>query len=109
MNPLQELQELCKRGLQPLDRMIWLGVGFLPQKFNAIEIDPDYLPTDEQCLAVSGLDVLVLIKGYRTNWGVVRRLCGALYQARPRCLQLYDLDYRKVAFLKLGGQQCLKS
>lgn len=104
MNPLQMLEDLIEQGLQPAHRMFWLGFGFLPQKQNAIAIDPDNLPTDDQCHAVTGLDVLVLIKGYETNYRPLRQLCGSLYRARPRRLQVHDLDYGKAAYLKLGGR-----
>lgn len=101
-NPLQELQDLADQGLQPSRRLIRLGLDFLPGKHNVIEIHPDCLPTDVQCRAVCGLDVIVLIKGYDTSYGILWRLCGSLYQARPRRLQVHDLDYQKVAYLKLG-------
>lgn len=103
MNPLQALEDLVKQGLQPARRIIWLGVGFLPAKQNAIAIDPDHLPTDEQCEVVMGFDVLVLIKGFQTKYWTLRKLCGSLCQARPRRLQVHDLDYNKAAYLKLGG------
>jgi hypothetical protein len=103
-NPLQALQDLADQGLQPHLRMIWLGLGFLPDKQNAIEIHPDHLPTDLQCAAVCGLDVLVVIKGYETRYGTLVRLCHLLYQAGPRCLQVHDLDYKKAAYLKHGGK-----
>jgi hypothetical protein len=104
LNPLQALQDLVDQGLQPSYRTIWLGLGFLPPKQNTIEILPDCLPTDVQCRAVCGLDVILLIKGFETRYGTLIRLCGALYQARPRRLQVHDLDYQKAAYLKLGGR-----
>lgn len=103
MNPLQALQDLADQGKQPFDRMIWIGLGILPPKQNAILIDPACLPTDAQCRALAGLDVLVLIKGHQARWSTLRTLCNALYQAQPRRLQVHDLDYARVAFLKLGN------
>jgi hypothetical protein len=104
LNPLQALQDLFDQGSQPSCRTMWLGLDFLPEKQNAIEILPACLPTDVQCRAVCGLDVILLIKGFETRYGILIRLCGSLYQARPRRLQVHDLDYQKTAYLKLGGR-----
>ncbi len=106
MNALQPLSELAARGMQPVRREVWLGLGIKPPKRNAIAIDPSHLPTDADCTAVAGLDVILCVHGYSTAYGVLRRLCGSIYQARPRRLQLIDLDYQRIAFLKLGGHAC---
>lgn len=100
---LAPLIELRSNGFMPKDSLIWLGLGFRPPKRNALALDPERLPTDEECRAVAGLDVLVCINGYLTKYGILRRLCGSLLQARPRRLQVHDLDYGRFAFLKLGG------
>ncbi|CAN5390611.1 hypothetical protein BH11PSE11_BH11PSE11_12310 [soil metagenome] len=104
MNALQPLADLATRGMQPVRREVWLGLGFKPMRRNAIEIDPAQLPTDSECNAVTGLDVIVCIRGYATAYGKLQRLCGALYQARPRRLQVVDHDHKKIAFLKLAGR-----
>jgi hypothetical protein len=103
MNPLKPLHDLAERGMQPVGRLVWLGLGKKPLKSNAIEIDPDHLPTDHDCKAVAGLDVIVLFYGFTTKYGVMRRFCGSLYQARPRRLQLIDLDMKRIAFLKVAS------
>lgn len=104
-NPLQALQDLVDQYLQPAQRMIWLGLGFLPGKQNAVFIDPSMLPTDPQCIAVRGLDVIVLIKGYTIQYGILKRLCDSLWQASPRRLQVHDLDFNKAAYLRIGGDK----
>jgi hypothetical protein len=59
MNSLQPLHDLVARGLQPWRREFWIGLGFLPPKRCAIAIDPAHLPTDADCSAVVGLDVIL--------------------------------------------------
>lgn len=105
MNALLPLKELAARGLQPVGRIVWLGLGFLPQKRNALEIDPNHLPCDADCLALAGLDVILLIRGYSTStkYGAVKRLCGSVYRSRPRRFQLIDLDLYRIAYLKKSG------
>lgn len=103
MNPLQPLENLAARGLQPVRREVWLGLGFRPPKRCAIGINHDNLPKDADCLAVAGLDVIVCYRGNATRYGTLRGLCNALYQAEPRRLQVIDLDAKHVAYLKLGG------
>jgi len=39
--------------------------------------------------------------GHSTRYGVLRDLCGALYAAMPRRLLAIDLDFGRLAFLKL--------
>lgn len=103
MNALHPLHELREMGMVPHDEQVWLGLGWLPPKCNALRIDPGHLPSDAECNCVAGLDVILTFRGYVTRYGTLRKLCGSLYQARPRRLQIVDLDYRHVAFLKLGG------
>ena len=104
MNPLQQLEKLAAQGLQPLRREVWLGIGFRPPKRCAIAIDPANLPKATDCAGVVGLDVIVVYRGEVTRYGALRGLCGALYQADPRRLQVIDLDAKQIAFLKLGAQ-----
>jgi hypothetical protein len=106
MNPLQPLQDLIDNGQQPVGRMIWLGLGIKPRKQNPIEIDPANLPSDDDCKALAGLDVVLSYFGHVTRYGTLQRLCESIYQARPRRLQVIDHDYRKIAFLKIGGHAC---
>jgi hypothetical protein len=101
--PLQPLQALIERGLQPRCRMIWLGLDFLPPKQNAIEIHSNALPSTAACAILRGLDVIVLFDGQFTSYGVLRQFCSALYAASPRRLQVHDLHFGKAAFLRLGG------
>jgi hypothetical protein len=103
-NPLSELQELKDLGLQPIGGIVWLGIGVTPPKRSAVFIDSDRLPTDQECKAVAGLDVILSYYGYITKYGTLKRLCESLYQARPRRLQVVDLDTKKIAFLRLGGK-----
>jgi hypothetical protein len=104
MSALRPLQDLVGRGMQPAKRLVWLGLGFEPKKRCSIAIDPDHLPTEAESTAVAGLDVILLIHGYTTSYKPVRKLCAQLYAARPRRLQVIDLDYRRVAYLVLGGR-----
>ena len=103
MSALAPLQDLAARGMQPAGRLVWLGLGTMPPKRNAIMIDPEHLPDDGECQAVAGLDVIVLFHGFLAKYGALRRLAGSLYQARPRRLQLIDLDFNRVAYLKVVG------
>jgi hypothetical protein len=102
-NPLHQLASLADAGMQPVRREVWLGLGFLPPKRCAIAIDPLRLPTGSDCSAVAGLDVMLCYHGHSTRYGVLRDLCGSLYRARPRRLLVIDLDYGRLAFLKLGA------
>lgn len=102
MSTLKELGRLrSERGLAPADGIIYLGLGFRPPKANAIAIDPDHLPSDRECHAVAGLDVVVIYRGESTGYGVLRKLTGSLYQALPRRLVVVDLDRGRHAFLKM--------
>lgn len=101
-SPMRPLADLMARGPQPLRREVWLGLGFFPPKRCAIAIDPLRLPNDVDCGAVAGLDVILCYHGHSARYGPLRNLCGALYMARPRRLLVIDLDYARVAFLKMG-------
>lgn len=102
-SPMQPLADLMARGLQPVRREVWLGLGFRPPKRCAIAIDPLRLPSDADCGAVAGLDVILCYHGHSARYGSLRNLCGALYMARPRRLLVIDLDYARVALLKMGS------
>jgi hypothetical protein len=103
MSALALLDNLAMTGLQPVRREVWLGLGFLPPKRCAIAINPTQLPTNAQCGAVAGLDVLVVYHGNDIRFNALNRLCSSLYAAGPRRLQAIDLDAKRVAYLKLGG------
>ncbi|MYN10295.1 hypothetical protein [Pseudoduganella aquatica] len=103
MTTLAELARIrAVHGLAPVGGVLWLGIGMLPPKRNAIEIDPANLPTVLECRAVAGLDVVLLFPGTSTRYGVLRTLSDRLYQARPRRLLLVDSDHSRTAFLKLA-------
>jgi hypothetical protein len=89
-------------GLAPVGGVLWLGIGTLPLKRNAINIDPGNLPTAMECRAVAGLDVVLLFPGTLIRYGLLRTLSERLYQARPRRLLLVDSDHSRTAFLKLA-------
>ncbi len=103
MSALALLDDLAMAGLQPVRREVWLGLGFLPPKRCAIAINPADLPTEADCGAVAGLDVIVVYHGTTTAYGTLRSLSNALYRASPRRLQIVDLDAKRYAFLKLMG------
>lgn len=98
---MQPLFDLVAAGLQPIRREVWLGLGFCPPKRCAIAIDPRALPGKQDCRAVAGLDVLLCYRGDTTRYGTLRDLCASLQQAGPRRLLVIDLDYGRLAFLKL--------
>jgi hypothetical protein len=101
MSTLAELARIrTEHGLAPAGGLLWLGIGFKPPKQNAIEIDPINLPTEHDCRAVAGLDVVLVYPGDVTRYGVLRTLTDRLYRGRPRILMLVDRDHKKVAFLK---------
>lgn len=102
MNPLQQLETLAENGMQPVGRLIWLGIGFLPPKRCAIAIDPNNIPSKANCWAVVGLDVIVTYHGNATRYGALQALCSALVSGAPRRLQVIDLDAKRIAYLKLG-------
>jgi hypothetical protein len=100
---LGPLITLRNAGVMPKAGLIWLGIGFQPPKRNALALDPNGLPTDDECGAVAGLDVVLIMRGYLTRYAPLRRLSGSLLAARPRRLQVIDLDYKRIAFLKMEG------
>ncbi len=102
MNPFQPLADLAAHSLQPLRREVWIGLGFKPPKRCAIALDPTNLPTDADCWPVAGLDVLVLYHGHVTRYGVLRAVCGSLYQASPRRMMVVDVDIKRYVFLKMA-------
>lgn len=104
MSALQPLRDLVAQDMQPRGRQIWLGLGFAPMKRNVISINPEFLPSCLECSPVAGLDVILCIRGREARYGSVWRLCQNLLAANPRRLQLIDLDFGKIAFLKLGGR-----
>ena len=104
MSTLIELGEIRERlGLAPVGSLVYLGLGFTPPKQNAIRIDPNRLPTLRECHAVAGLDVVLVFRGYDVRYSTMRSLTDTLYRSCPRRLQLVDLDYKRIAFLKLAG------
>ncbi len=92
----------AEHGLAPVDNTIWLGIGFRPPKHNAIEIDPASIPTQVECRAVAGLDVVLVYPGDLIRYGMLRTLTSRLYESRPRRLMLVDSDRRRTAFLKVA-------
>ena len=98
MASFQALRALLQQGMQPTDRMVWIGLDFALKKRNAIMVSSASLPSREDCRAVAGLDVIVV--GHCASYGPLRRLCGSLYQANPRILQLIDLGFEYVVYLK---------
>lgn len=103
MSVFHPLRRLRERGLQPRNALIWLGLGISLSKRNSLMINPASLPSSTECKAVAGLDVIVCFNGHVTKYGTLRSLCGALIAARPTRLHVIDFDYKRVAFLKLGG------
>ncbi|WP_136415543.1 hypothetical protein [Herbaspirillum sp. ST 5-3] len=103
ISSLSPLIELRSNGVMPKSGLIWIGLGCCPPKRNALTIDPERLPTDEECKSVAGLDVVLMVNGYLSKYSPLRKLCGSLLAARPRRLQVIDLDYKRIAFLKNGG------
>jgi hypothetical protein len=102
-NPLRQLESMAAAGLQPVRREVWLGLGFRPRKRCAIAINPRRLPSGSDCGAVAGLDVMLCYHGHSTQYGVLRDICALLYRASPRRLLIIDLDFGRLAFLKLGA------
>lgn len=104
MSTLLELKRIRENlGLAPIGSLVYLGIGFTPPKRNAIRIYPERLPTDRECHAITGLDVVLVFHGYDVRYSTIRTLADALYRSCPRRLQLIDLDFKRIAFLKLAG------
>lgn len=102
---MQLLENLAVRGMQPVGGLVWIGLDLVLPKRNTLSIDASRLPTDRECaVAVPGLDLVLCFHGNAIGFRTLWRLCGSLYQAHPRRLQIIDFDYSKVAFLKLGGR-----
>lgn len=105
MSTLKELDRIrIEQGLAPLNGLIYLGLGFRPPKLNAIALDPDHLPTDQECYAIAGLDVVLVYRGDSVSYGVLKKLTGSILQALPRRLMIVDLDCSRYAFLKTVGK-----
>ena len=101
MSTLTELGRVREElGMAPVGGLIYLGIGFRPPKQNAIAIYPDRLPSQHDCHALAGLDVVVIFRGDSTRYGTLRNLCSLIEKSNPRRLQLIDLDYKRIAFLK---------
>lgn len=103
MSTLSQLAAIREAGMAPVDCMIYLGIGFRPPKQNAIEINPERLPSAAECHAVAGLDVMLIFHGHEVRYGVLRELTRTLQNSQPRRLQLIDIDHKCVAYLKLAG------
>lgn len=104
MSDLTDLLKLRMDGMQPFKREIWIGWGFMPPKGSAVRLDPDRPISARDCAAVAGLDVLLCFAGSAIPYRRLREICGGLLQANPRRLILIDSDFKKQAFLKLGGR-----
>ena len=101
---LAQLGQLIRSGAMPKESTIFLGIDHRPPRRNAIEIASAQLPKDADFRAVAGLSVILNYRGYATSYGTLKRLCEALYVARPKRLMLVDTDIKRIAFLVLGGQ-----
>jgi len=95
---------LVRGGAMPKDGTIFLGIDYRPPRRNAIEIASARLPSDADCRAVAGLSVILNYRGYATSYRTLKRLCEALYVARPKRLMLVDTDIMRIAFLVQGKQ-----
>lgn len=102
MNPLRPLAEMRNRGSMPRAGEIWLGLGLPLKRRNALTIPFNELPSDADCEAIAGLDVVLCFQGYYTRYGILRRICDSLLAGRPRRLLVIDVDLQKTAFLKLA-------
>jgi hypothetical protein len=102
MSALQPLITLAANKLEPKGP-VWLGIAHKPLKFCSFELDPNNLPSDVDCRSLAGLDVVICFHGFVARYGTLRRLYEAAFLARARRIQIVDLDFRKIAFVKLGG------
>lgn len=105
-NPLQLLQDLIDQGLQPARREFWLFLDAVPNRSYGLPINAENLPTDGECLALAGLDVVLYFHGYLTDYRTLRRLCGSILAARPNLFWIFDRDFKKSADLKIGVRAC---
>lgn len=100
---LAQIGESVAAGFMPADRIVWLGLGMTPPKRSAIKLEIDDLPTDDEYMSLVGLDIMLTYCGNLTKYNTLLKICGALLHARPRRLQIIDIDGKHIAFLKLGG------
>lgn len=103
MSAFIQLQKLRDNGLQPRDRLIWIGLGLRLQRNNSLVIDPNKLPVAIEFSAVAGLDIILCFRGFDVSYGTLRAVCNALLQSLPNRLQVIDFDYKRIAYLKLGS------
>ncbi len=99
-NPLQPLQNLIDLGLQPARREFCMFLDMAPNRSYGLRINTAHLPTDDDCLALAGLDIVLHFHGYVTKYGPLRRLCGSILAARPNLFWILDRDFKKIAHLK---------
>ena len=105
-NPLQLLQDLIECGLQPARREFWLFLDATPNRTYGLRINAENLPTDNDCKALTGLNIVLIFNGYLTKYGTLRRLCGSILAARPHLFWILDLDRKKIVHLKIGARIC---
>lgn len=98
---LKSLIGVRDEGLMPAGRIVYLGLGFLPPKLNAIAIDPAKMPVSKDLAGIAGLDVILTYYGNKARYGDIRTLCDRISECRPRRFQLIDVDNKRVAYLKL--------
>lgn len=103
MCTFDQLQKIIDAGYMPDQRTVWLGLGITPPKANGIKIDFNVLPSDDQCLSTTGLNVILTYCGNLTSYGTLRKICSILLKARPQRLIVFDVDIKRFAFLKLKG------
>lgn len=101
MGTLSQLKGAVEGGCMPVGRIVYLGLGMLPQKNSSIKIEMDELPTGQDCLGLTGLDIVLTYRGNFTNYGTLRHICGALLNANPRRLLIIDIDLKRSAYLKV--------
>lgn len=100
---LKSLIGVREEGLMPAGRIVYLGLGFLPPKVNAIAIDPHRMPAKDDLAGIAGLDVILTYYGNKAKYGEIRTLCDRITECRPRRLQLMDIDNKRVAYLKVAN------
>jgi hypothetical protein len=101
-NPLQPLQNLIDEGLQPVRREFWLFLDAKQNRINGLVVSATNLPTDNDCKAIAGLDIVLVFHGHSTKYGTLNRLCGSILAARPHLFWILDLDFKKIAHLKIA-------
>jgi len=105
-NPLQQLQNLIDQGFQPVRREFWLFLDKMPNRSYGLRINAGNLPTDDDCTALTGLNIVLIFNGYLTKYGTLRRLCASILAARPHLFWIFDCDFKKIAHLKIGVHAC---